>query len=106
MIDYPREDAEKARELEALRLDRLQRALWPQCLREDKNQHWAIDRVLKISDQRARLLGLNRPVRQEITVISEDAVDNAIRALEAEIELTTAQAGITLDDDPAEIVPE
>jgi hypothetical protein len=45
MIDYPREDAAKARELEALRLDRLQRALCPQCLREDKNQHWAIDRV-------------------------------------------------------------
>jgi hypothetical protein len=51
-------------------------------------------------------LGLNRPVRQEITVISEDAVDNANSRAGGRDRADRAQAGITLEDDPVEIVPE
>ncbi len=58
MKEYPREDAVAARDLEADRYDQLQRAIWAKCLKGDT---WAIDRALKLMDQRARLLGLNLP---------------------------------------------
>lgn len=83
MHEYPREDAEAARELEADRYDQLQRAIWAKCLKGDT---WAIDRALKLMDQRARLLGLNMPVRQTIEVISESTVDRAIKELTEQLE--------------------
>lgn len=82
MVDYPREDAEAARDLEADRYDQLQRAIWAKCLAGDT---WAIDRALKIMDQRARLLGLNAPIRQQIEVLTESTVDAAIRELESQL---------------------
>lgn len=82
MKDYPREDVETARDVEADRYDQLQRAIWAKCLQGDT---WAIDRALKLMDQRARLLGLNVPVRQTIEVLTESTVDAAIRELEAQI---------------------
>lgn len=45
----------------------------------------AIDRLLKISERRAKLLGLDAPTRTRIEVITEDAVDAAIADLEREI---------------------
>ena len=45
-------------QLELLRLDRLQTAHWPQALGGNGE---AADRVLKIMDRRARLLGLDPP---------------------------------------------
>ena len=48
--------AAEVRELEADRLDRLQLAVWARALRGDLA---AVDRVLKISERRARLLGLD-----------------------------------------------
>jgi hypothetical protein len=87
MIEYPKEDVEHARQLECDRLDALQQAIWARCMdSEDKLQTWAMDRALKISDQRARLLGLNRPVRQEISVLTENTVDDAIKALQQSME--------------------
>lgn len=83
MKEYPREDAVAARELEADRYDQLQRAIWAKCLKGDT---WAIDRALKLMDQRARLLGLNMPVRAQIEVITESTVDTAIAALTAQLE--------------------
>ena len=59
MKTYPREDVEEARNVESDRLDQVQLAIWTKCLTGDT---WAIDRFLKLSDQRARLLGLNVPV--------------------------------------------
>ncbi len=88
MKDYPREDAETAREVEADRLDQLQRAIWAKCLKGDT---WAIDRALRISDQRCRLLGLNMPVRQQIEVITESAVDAAIRTLTEQLDNDDAE---------------
>lgn len=45
----------------------------------------ALDRLLKIQDRRAKLLGLDAPSRSRIEVITEDAVDAEIRRLEAEV---------------------
>jgi hypothetical protein len=58
------EDVEAYRQQEAERIDRLHRAVWKQAI--DGN-HGAIDRVLRLSERRARLLGLDAPQRQEIT---------------------------------------
>ena len=63
------EPAADVRTLEADRLDRLQAAVWPAALRGDVK---AIDRVLRISDQRCRLLGLNAPIKTELTVALDE----------------------------------
>ncbi len=92
METIPRESIEEARELELDRLDKLQRAIWTQCLdTSNTNQHWAMDRVLKISELRQRLLGLPRPVAQTITVLTDDTVSAAIKQLEAEMDARIAE---------------
>ena len=45
----------------------------------------AIDRLLKISERRSRLLGLDAPARQRVEVITEDAVDAEIKRLASEL---------------------
>lgn len=45
----------------------------------------AVDRVLRIMDRRAKLLGLDRPAAHEHTVISDSALDAEIARLEAEL---------------------
>lgn len=97
MRAYPKEDANESRQLELDRLDAVQQAIWVRCLdSDDKDQHWAIDRFLKISDQRARLMGLNKPVRQEISVLSEHTVDDAIVALQEQLASQALAAGVEL----------
>jgi hypothetical protein len=101
MANYPKEAVEESRQLELDRLDAVNQAIWSRCLdSSDDNQNWAIDRFLKISDQRARLLGLNKPVRQEITVLTEPVVDDAIQALQARLQQTALAAGIELPSMP------
>lgn len=50
------EPADELRALEVDRLDRLQAAIWPKAMRGDTA---AVDRVLRIAERRARLLGLD-----------------------------------------------
>lgn len=57
--------ADELREVEASRLDRLLLSVWQQALAGDLK---AVDRALRILDQRARLLGLNLPARAELDV--------------------------------------
>lgn len=57
------EDAEAIRQVELERLDRLTEAVWSRATAGDDS---AIDRVLKLMDRRARYLGLDAPVRQEL----------------------------------------
>lgn len=98
----PAEDIDTARRLEGDRLDMVQSAIWSRCLDpDDSNQHWAIDRYLKITDQRARLLGLNRPVRQEVTVLTDATVSTAINALQEANQRLAVQHGIELPALPA-----
>ena len=82
MADIPASSKELARSLELARLDAMLTAVWPACLR---GQLGAIDRALNIGRRRARLLGLDAPVR----------VDGSLSdSLSAEVErlaLTMAQ---------------
>ncbi|MFD5451213.1 hypothetical protein [Streptomyces sp. NPDC127100] len=80
------------RELEVQRLDRMQAAAWAKAAKGDLK---AIETVLKVIDRRARLLGLDRPARTEITgadggPLQVEAVDLA--ELERLITLTTGTA--------------
>lgn len=103
MKSYPREDVDSAREVELQRYNQLLEAVWAICLDNDidnKRQLWAIDRAQRLMDQRARLMGWNRPVRQEISVLTESTVDKAIQDLQAQMQAQAAAAGVEL---PAEV---
>lgn len=54
------EKAEDVRSMELDRLDKLQLAIWPQAT---KGHLQAVDRMLKIMDQRAKLLGTYAPTK-------------------------------------------
>jgi hypothetical protein len=60
-----REPADDVRKLELERLDRLTMALWK---RAQSGEAEAIDRVLKLMDRRAKLLGLDAPVLSNATL--------------------------------------
>ena len=63
------EPAAELRQLESDRLDRLQRAVWTNAVKGDLP---AVNAALKISDQRAKLLGLNAPQRTDVTIKLDD----------------------------------
>jgi hypothetical protein len=56
--------SEELRELEVDRLDRLQRFAWAQAAQGNLR---AIETILRIMQRRARLLGLDAPIKQEVT---------------------------------------
>ena len=68
-----REPAEEVRELEQSRLDQMLLALWPR-VRQGDDQ--AIDRAIKIMDRRARLLGLDAPIRVNMKYIVDDVAED------------------------------
>lgn len=72
--------ADVLRQQELQRLDRLQAGVWTAAASGDTK---AVDTALRIIDRRCKLLGLDAPQRHE--VVSMDAVDAAIRALNAEL---------------------
>ncbi|MEU2453929.1 hypothetical protein ABZ605_28100 [Streptomyces sp. NPDC012765] len=77
------------RELEVQRLDRMQAAAWAKAAKGDLK---AIETVLKVIDRRARLLGLDRPARTEIT-----GADGGPLQVEA-VDLAELERLITLTD--------
>lgn len=74
--------ADEIRFLEVERLDAMQKALWPKVTAGDTK---AIGQCLNVMDRRARLLGLDAPTRQHVTVITRDATEQAIAELEAQL---------------------
>jgi DNA-binding CsgD family transcriptional regulator len=58
------EPAEELRSLEVARLDTMQRGLWNDAR---KGKVAAVDRVIKISERRSKLLGLDAPTKAEVT---------------------------------------
>lgn len=82
------EPADALRVLEAIRLDRLQAAVWTKALGGDLP---AVDRVLKIMERRARLLGLDAP---QTVNVSHEMTDAAARV--------AADLGL----DPADVIAE
>lgn len=72
---------ETARRVELARLDLLQTIAWSKTRSDDPNVALkAVETVLKISAHRARMTGLDQPVRHEI---SFDAVEGRIAELQA-----------------------
>ncbi|MFJ3219693.1 hypothetical protein ACIPLC_27730 [Kitasatospora sp. NPDC086801] len=79
-------DIEELRALEGARLDRLYLVAYRRAVRDGELQ--AIDRALRIMERRARLLGLDQPVRTEITghdggpiKVAADATSDELAAL-------------------------
>jgi len=67
--DAQNDSAEATRAVELDRLDRLHMALWPRAIggKDKAPDYHAIDRLVRIADRRAKLLGLDAPVRTELT---------------------------------------
>jgi hypothetical protein len=59
------EPADELRTMEVARLDQMLLGLWPKAIKGDT---WAVDRVLKIMERRAALLGLDAPLKREDTI--------------------------------------
>jgi hypothetical protein len=75
-----REPVEAMRDLELDRLDRLQKAFWPEAI-VNKNQKAALV-VLKIIDQRAKLYGLYAPTKIQAEVINYDGLSDLDRQID------------------------
>ena len=58
---------EPADELRTLELERLDSMLLPMMAQAKKGNQGAVDRVLRIMERRAKLLGLDAPTKQEVT---------------------------------------
>jgi len=58
------EPADELRQLEVERLDAMLLSIWPQVKQGNQG---AIDRALRIMERRAKLLGLDAPVKQDFT---------------------------------------
>lgn len=95
---------EEMRSLENARLDKAQQAIWQRVLQGDD---YAIDRFLKISQQRARINGLNAPMKVDLNVSVKHEMEQALGDLEALVlrnetkQLTRAEQEDILD---AEVV--
>jgi hypothetical protein len=105
LAEVVREDVEQLVQLEMDRLDAMTWAAWQvlqadhlvvsagrvvygpdgEPLRDDGPTLRAIDSLLRISERRCRLLGLDAPPRRRADVVDEETVDRAIRELEAEL---------------------
>jgi hypothetical protein len=80
--------------LERSRLDALLMAVWGQAV---KGNQGAIDRALRIMERRARLLGLDAPVRTDVTVNTwEDKVIALLRDGKITPEQARAELGTSL----------
>ena len=93
--DIPRQEAEQLRQIEAHRLDRLQRAVWGLAVKGDMQ---AVDRALAIIEKRVRLYGLNAPAQLEVGSTDLD-LDAAVRDL-------VAAAHELPEEEPAPMHPE
>jgi len=75
--------ADELREAELDRIDRLQLALWPKAMKGDNA---SINTIIRLMERRARLLGLDTPIKiqQDITTwTGDDSIDRAVRDLAA-----------------------
>lgn len=75
--------ADELREQEVDRIDRLQVAIWNKALQGDMK---AILTIVRLMERRAKLLGLDMPIKieQEVTTwVGDDSIDRAVRDLAA-----------------------
>lgn len=95
MKEYPRDDVESLRDLEMDRIERKAQQLEPKCEAGDPR---AIEVWNKLSERRARLAGMDKPERRELTVLSKDTVAAAIEKLNAEMAAKAAQHDVDLSE--------
>ena len=75
----PVEEAEEVRKMEAMRLDAITQRLWGKFKEKGKVNLGIVDRLLRIMERRARLLGIDAPVKSEVTIdMTVEEVDDAI----------------------------
>jgi len=69
-----RESTDSLRQMELLRLDRMELSLWDQAIND--KEFGAVDRVLKIMERRAKLMGLDAPatINKNITITEQDRI--------------------------------
>jgi len=79
----PAEAVDEFRRLEMERLDLVLNVAMDKAMSGDKGALFAVDRVISIMDRRAKLMGLDAPVKQEILTL--DAVTAEIQRLEAQL---------------------
>ena len=92
--------ADELREAELDRIDRLQLALWPKAMKGDNA---SINTIVRLMERRARLLGLDTPIKiqQDITTwTGDESIDRAVRELAA---LLTANDAISISESPMAI---
>jgi len=78
--------ADELREAELDRIDRLQLALWPKAMKGDNA---SINTIVRLMERRARLLGLDTPIKiqQDVTTWDGDeSIDRAVKDLAALLE--------------------
>lgn len=89
------EPAEALRDMELARLDEMHAAVWDQA--RDGDLH-ALDRILRIMERRARLLGLDYSMRpHDRDAQTAEAVDEAVTIVLDMLDATPAQAAAARD---------
>ena len=92
--------ADELREAELDRIDRLQLALWPKAMKGDNA---SINTIVRLMERRARLLGLDTPIKIQQDVVNWDgneSIDRAVRELAA---LLTANDAVSISESPMAI---
>lgn len=93
------EPADDLRTLELERLDALHLAMWTKAMGGSLG---AVDRVLRIAERRARLLGLDAPIRIDGRLM--DATTAEVQELADELERQAFAAGVDVSVPPREAV--
>lgn len=99
-----RAGSEELRDIELDRLDRLQRAVWERAMNADLP---AVQTVLRIMEQRAKLLGLNAPEthKVEVSVLDPNTVDaEVLRLAEMLKEANKAKGALPPAEDDSDIL--
>jgi hypothetical protein len=79
------EDREQLRQQEAARLDRLQRSIWGKATNENNPEQLpAINAVIKISESRRRLLGLDAPTEINVHTPTQDEIERWVARIAAD----------------------
>jgi hypothetical protein len=84
--------ADELREAELDRIDRLQLALWPKAMKGDNA---SINTIVRLMERRARLLGLDTPIKiqQDVTTWDGDeSIDRAVKDLAALLDRNLAES--------------
>lgn len=96
-VQLPTVDAARQEEID--RLDVIIKAIWPQAEAGDDK---AIASYMKVSERRAKLLGLDRPIEVNQTVTEVTAAERELQEMLAQAERDEAMGRATLSDAPVE----